>query len=255
MRTRTRVLRASVLVGLLGLGLFTAQLSATAATNYVQPVWFTWLKSTLDVLIVPPEHGQIYNNYGALGGSSGGVNELTPYQNTYLRATEESANDWKQAINTYGASWLSSGLTINNYVVGRDNIPQSALTNPEIVVTSDQNKGPILGVSFRTNPCIVDNSKFFITSFTEMDMYNISAHEYGHCLGLDHSYGTPDDSIITHDVIYATYSDNPGSVGTHKHCMSNLNVKGLERVFGGLFGQPSGGSITMASTSYSRIVC
>ncbi|MGH2691089.1 MAG: hypothetical protein ACRDHM_01130 [Actinomycetota bacterium] len=253
MRTRTRAIRASVLAGLLGLGLFAAQLSASAASTYVQPVWFTWNKATLDVLIVPPEHGQIYNSYGVLGGQ--GTNELTPYQNSYLRATEESAADWKQAINTFGASWLSSGLTINNYVVGRDNIPQSALTNPEIVVTSDQSKGVILGVSFSTRPCIVDNSKFFITSFTETDMYNISAHEYGHCLGLDHSFGQPDDSVITHDVIYATYNDNVGAVGTHKHCMSNLNVKGLELVFGGVFGQPSGGSASMASTSYSRISC
>jgi hypothetical protein len=253
MGKRTRAIRASVLAGLLGLGLFAAQFSASAASTYVQPVWFTWNKATLDVLIVPPEHGQIFNNYGPLGGQ--GTNELTPYQNSYLRATEESANDWKQAISTFGASWLSSGLVINNYVVGRDNIPQSSLTNPEIVVTSDQSKAVILGVSFNTRPCIVDNSKFFITSFTEMDMYNISAHEYGHCLGLDHSFGQPDDSTITHDVIYATYSDNPGSVGTHKHCMSNLNVKGLERVFGSLFGQPSGGSASMASTSYSRIAC
>ena len=255
MRTRTRSVRLAVLAGLLGLGIFAAQTSASAATTYVQPVWFTWNKAVLDVLIVPPEHGQIYNSYGVLGGSSGGVNELNPYENSYLRATEQSAADWKRAINTFGAGWLSSGLVINNYVVGRDNIPQSALTNPEIVVTSDQNKGPILGVSVSTRPCIVDNSKFFITSFTYEDMYNISAHEYGHCLGLDHSFGTPDDSTITHDVIYATYNDNPGVIGNHRHCISNLNVKGLERVFGGLFGQPSGGSASLASRSYQRISC
>lgn len=253
MRTRTRVLRLALLGGMLAMGLFIAGMPASAATTYVQPVWFKWQKATLDVLIVPPEHGQIYNNGGVLGGQ--GTNELTPYQNSYLRAVEESAGDWKQAINTYGASWLSSGLVINNYVVGRDTIPQAALTNPEIVVTSDQSKAVILGVSFSTNPCIVDNSKFFITSFTYEDMYSISAHEYGHCLGLDHSYGTPDDSVIVKDVIYATYSENPGSVGNYKHCVSNLNVKGLELVFGGLFGQPSGGSASMASTSYQRISC
>ena len=255
MKTKTRLTRMLALGILLALGIMLAQVSASAATTYVQPVWFTWEKKTLDVLIVPPEHGQIYNGNGVLGGSSGGVNELTPYQNSYLRATEQSAADWKRAINTFGASWLSSGLVINNYVVGRDTIPQAALTNPEIVVTSDQNKGPILGVSVSSRPCIVDNSKFFITSFTYEDMYNISAHEYGHCLGLDHTFGSPDDSTIQHDVIYATYSDNPGLSGNHKHCISNLNVKGLELVFGGLFGQPSGGNATLPSTSYQRISC
>ena len=255
MQTGTRLARLIVLAALLALGILIAQVSASAATTYVQPVWFTWEKKTLDVLIVPPEHGQVHNGNGFLGGTSGGVNELTPYENSYLRATEQSAADWKRAISTFGASWLSSGLVINNYVVGRDTIPQAALTNPEIIVTSDQNKGPILGVSISTRPCIVDNSKFFITSFTEVDMYNISAHEYGHCLGLDHTFGSPDDATITHDVIYATYNDTVGTKGNHKHCISNLNVKGLELVFGGLFGQPSGGNATMASTSYQRISC
>ena len=253
MRTRRRIVRASLLTGLLGVGLLAAPQIASAATNYTQPVWFNWSKATLDVLIVPPEHGQVYNGYGVLGGQ--GTDELTPYQNSYLRATEQSAGDWKRAIATFGASWLASGLQINIYVIGRDTIPQAALTNPEIVITSDQSKGPILGVAFSTNPCLIDNSKFFITSFTEADMYSISGQEFGHCLGLDHSFGTPDDSVITHDVMYATYVDNPGSAGNQKHCVSNLNVKGLERSFGAAFGQPNGGSVTVASTSYSRISC
>lgn len=117
------------------------------------------------MLIVPPEHGQIYNGNGALGGSSGGVNELDPYANSYLRATEQSAEDWDRAIAQFGAPFLQNVVT-NVYVVGRHDIPEQALKNPEIVVISDQSKGPILGVSFSTNPCIVDNSKFFVTSFT-----------------------------------------------------------------------------------------
>ena len=224
-----------------------------AAAGYSQPNWFTWNKATLDVLILPPEHGQIYNNYGVLGGQ--GVNELTPYGNSYLRAVEQSVAGWDTAVNTYGAAWLKSGLVTNVYVVGRDSIPQSALTNPEIVITSDENKGVILGVAFNTRPCLVDNSKFFITSFSEADMYNINGQEYGHCLGLDHAFGSPDDSVIVHDVMYGTYQDGIGLRNGHRHCVSNLNVLGLERVFGGLFGQPSGGTVTISPTSYQRISC
>ena len=253
MRSRTRAVRLAVLAGLLGLGIFAAQFSASAATTYVQPNWFTWNKATLDVLIVPPGHGQVFNGNGALGG--GNLNELTPYENSYLLATEESANDWDQAINSFGAAWLSSGLTTNIYVVGRDTIPQAALTNPEIVITSGEASGPILGVTFNTRPCLINNSKMFITSYTYNDMYNVSGHEYGHCLGLDHSFGQPDDSVIVKDIIYATNSDPIGTPGVPKHCPSNLNVKGVERSFGSLFGQPSGGSVSMASTSYQRISC
>ena len=253
MRARKRAVRAAVLAGLLAAGVLGAQFAASGATTYVQPNWFKWSKATLDVLIVPPGHGQIFNGNGVLGG--GNLNELNPYQDSYVRATEESANDWDQAIAAYGQPWLTGGLVTNIYVVGRDTIPQNALTNPEIVITSDETKGPILGITFSTNPCLINNSKMFITSYTYNDMYNVSGHEYGHCLGLDHSFGTPDDSVIIKDIIYATNSDPIGSPGVQKHCPSNLNVKGVERSFGGLFGQTSGGSVSMASTSYQRISC
>ena len=254
MRTKRRSIRSIAVAGMSALGIL-ASVSPAAAATYSQPVWFTWNKAVLDVLILPPGHGQIVNGNGALGGSGGGVNELTPYESSYMRAVEQSAADWDRAISTFGASWLQNGLVTNVYVVGRDSIPTSALTNPEIVVTSDEAKGPILGVTFNIRPCLIANSKFFITSYTYEDMYSISAHEYGHCLGLDHSFGSPDDGVITHDVIYATYNDSVGAAGNHKHCISNLNVKGVERVFGSLFGQPSGGTVSMAPTSYQRISC
>lgn len=253
MRTKMRGRGLLATAAMLALAIFTAG-PASAATDYVQPVWFTWEKAVLDVLIIPPGHGQIVNGHGVLGG--GDLNELSPYENSYIRAAEQAASDWDLAVATFGAAWLKTGLVTNVYVVGRDTIPTAAAFNPEIVITFDEGKTVILGVSVSTRPCLIDNSKFFITSFTYEDMYNISAHEFGHCLGLDHSYGgPPGDQVITHDVIFATYNDTPGVVGNHLHCMSNLNVKGLERVFGGLFGQPSGGSAVMAPSSYQRISC
>lgn len=233
-------------------------LPASAATLYQQPVWFEWEQAVLDVLIVPPEHGQIFNGNGALGGE--GPNELTPYENSYLRATEQSIKDWDRAVTTFGAPWLQTGLVTNVYVVGRDTIPESARDDPEIIVASDQNKGFILGVAVYTRGtggqiCVVDNSKLFLMSFTYEDMYNVNGQEYGHCLGLDHVSGTPSDPVIEHDVMYGTYSDSVSAAGTHKHCFSNLNVQGLELVYGPLFGQPGGPRVTMESTSYQRMSC
>ncbi|MGH2709878.1 MAG: LVIVD repeat-containing protein [Actinomycetota bacterium] len=259
MRSRTRG-RLSLVAGLVGLSLLAASAPAWAAPAYVQPLSFTWSKAVLDVLIVPPEHGQVYNSYGPLGGTSGGPNELSLYQNTYLRAIERSVADWDRAVNTFGPSWLRSGLVTNAYVLGRDEIPESALTEPEIFIVTDQRQPTSLGFANsssadETRVCVVDNAKFFTSSFTEADMYNVNGQEYGHCLGLAHAFGSPDDSIITRDVVYGTQADEPGAIGTQGHCVSNLNVQGLERVFGGLFGQPSDGLVSTEPATYERMPC
>jgi len=241
----------------LGLGLLVAMagaagLPAASASHsdgsYDLPVWFTWGQTTLDVLIVPPAHGQIVNGNGALNGLD--PFELTPL-NSYLDATIDSVNDWRRAIDQFGPAWLRTSLVINVYVVGLDIVPTQALLDPEIVIISDEWKGPILGVAWATNPCMVFNSKFFLTSFTYEDMYNINGQEYGHCLGLEHVTG----SHPVLDVMNGAYPHNPGAAGNPKHCMSNLDVKGLERVFGGNFGYPSGGTATMPVSQYATIAC
>jgi hypothetical protein len=244
---------------LMVLSLFAALFAASpanAATTYNQPNWITVNSRVMDVLIVPPAHGQVYNpGGGVLGsGTGGGTSEVTPF-NSYLRALESSIAAWQSAIAAYAPTWLQA-LDINVYVLGRDVPPTSALTDPEVVIATDEGKAVILGVTFSTNPCLILDSKFFITSFTYADMFNVAAHEFGHCLGLDHTFGSPDDNVIRHDVIYATYGDTPGQAGTHLHCPSNLTVLGLTRSFAAAFGQsPSGGTVSMASTSYQRVAC
>ena len=200
--------------------------------SYDLPVWFRWDRATLDVLIVPPNHGQIYNGNGVLNGSD--PNELTPF-NSYLAAVEASIADWDQAVSMFGEEWLRTNLVTNVYVMGRDSIPADALRNPEIIVATDETKANTLGVAVSTRPCLVDNSKFFVTSFTYEDMYNINAQEYGHCLGLEHVV----DNHPQLDSMAGLYVHSPGAKGNPLHCVSNLDVRGLEAVFGRLFGQSS----------------
>lgn len=215
-----------------------------------QPIWFQWRTASLDVLILPPGHGQVFNDHGVLNGLD--PQELHPTANSYLRAVEDSVRDWNAAIGAFGAAWLKAGLTVNVYVVGRDAVPAAALLDPEIVVLADEHKGFILGMAALTpfvQACVVDNSKFFLFSFTYADMYNVNGQEYGHCLGLAHV------AEPTHDVMHGTYRHFPGEAGTPLHCMSNLNVKGLEVVFSlaVLREPPAANEATLDSAQYKTL--
>lgn len=225
------------------------------AVTYELPISFEWAKTTLDVLIIPPSHGQVVNDNGVLNGED--LSELNPLANSYLEAVEDSIAAWNTGIDAFGPAWLQQ-LVIKVYVVGRDEIPQETLESPEIVVTSDESKGYVLGTAVSESPpavgrrCIVDNSKFVEASFTYEDMYNTNGHEYGHCLGVGHSsYGRPE-----HDLMDGTYDHIAGAVGTHLHCVSNLDVMALEAVFAEAFGEPKPPSpLSILSTEYQTIPC
>jgi hypothetical protein len=220
---------------------------------YRIPVLFEWQKTKLEVLILPPGHGQIVNGKGILGG--GRAAELSPYQNSYLRAVKRSIRGWDRALRRFGSDSLNRRLVTNVYVVGRSRTPRSALSRPEIVIASDESKGPILGFALKARgaPCLVDNSKFFVQSFTHNDMYNINGQEYGHCLGINHAKGGPKGGrVIQHDVMFTPYEHFPGRRGTHRHCVSNLDVKGLELVFD-RSNRPD--TATLDPDRYRRISC
>ncbi len=225
-------------------------LASHADGSYDLPIWFQWNKTVLDVIVVPPNHGQITNDNGVLNG--GQASELTPF-NTYLKAIEDSIANWDEAVSMFGSDSLKSRFVTNVYVVGRDSVPPDALTNPEIIVTTDETKGSIYGVAVSTNtgspgstPCVVDNSKFLFKSFTYEDMYSINSHEYGHCLGLWHIV----DNHPEHDSMAGTFTDPVGAKGNHLRCVSNLDVMGLEAVFGSVLGQPSPGSVSIPVDEY-----
>lgn len=224
-----------------------APISSVGASHadgtYDLPVWFRWEKSVLDVIIVPPNHGQIINGDGVLNG--GNPSELTPF-NSYLAAIEASVADWDRGIEMFAPEWLRSRLVTNVFVAGRDQIPTDVLTNPEVVIVTDETKANILGLAFSTRPCVVDNSKFFIQSFTYEDMYNINSQEYGHCLGLEHVV----DNHPEHDPMAGIYVDGVGAKEGHLHCVSNLDVLGLTAVFGRLFDQPSPDSVSVPVDAY-----
>ena len=238
MGTRSWIARSRV--GVVALLALLMQFAAGAARAdhedgfYSQPTHTQWDRMVFDVLIVPPNHGQIFNfDTDILGG--GDVNELTP-NNTYLAAMERAVAAWDEAVALFGSGQLRSRFVTNVYVVGRDSIPTGALSDPEILIVSDENQAFSLGTTYRAPVCVSRMSKFSIVSFTYADMYNVTLHEYGHCLGLGHmgDQGGVDplaeQKHPEHDVMNGFYGDSVGFEGTHLHCISNLNVWGLEWV-------------------------
>ncbi len=228
--------------------------AAHSSSTYAQPVWFEWYKTDIDVLVIPPDHGQLVNYRGSvfslvlLGGN--GVNELNPYTSTYLAAVEESIAAWETAWQADSA-WLSNNLRLNVYVVGRDTIPTSVLTDPEILVTTEEETNAYLGVSaihgariVGVPDCVVSNTKMFLFSLSYNDMYNLNMHEFGHCLGLEHIHG----DLPRSDIMDSTYRFPIGNHYNVKKCISNVNIDGLERVFNG-----QGGSATIARNQYGCV--
>lgn len=204
---------------------------------YELPATDQWTTGRLTVAIVPPAHGQLANQEGVLNGAD--PNEATPF-NSYLRAIEASIAEWNRGIRRFGSKRLKRTFRADVYVLGRDDIPSQA--SPDIIVTTDENKGPVLGFALATEPCIVNNSMMLTMSFTYADMFNVNAQEYGHCLGLGHvgRQGAVDPASDRkhpeHDVMNGFYAHDVGGRGNHLHCVSNLDVEGLEYVFGSLTG-------------------
>lgn len=219
--------------------------------DYDQTVWFEWDETDLDVILTPNGHGQIFNGNGVLNGLS--PSEAIPCETSYMQAIRDAIAGWEAGIDTFGPDWLKNGLNFNVYAPGcGPEPPQSALLDPEIVVYTDETKTVILGFAVSTDPCLVNNSKFFVQSFTYADMYNVMGQEFGHCLGLNHV----GDNHPQHDTLDGTYDDQVGAAGNHLHCVSNLNVEGLKHVFDQSLGENAPGNKgTVDVGNYTQWAC
>lgn len=240
---------ARLLMALAGLALAAPMLAGAGGGFYREPVWFRWETAELDVLVIPPAHGQLVNGNGLLGSEMDPqLTEATPL-NSYLRAILDAIRDWQRAMDAFGPGWMR-GVSLRTWVVGLDEVPQENLTHPEILVMTDESKAYILGFSMSTRPCVVLPSKMTTQSFSPTDMYNIAGHEFGHCLGLDHV-----DEVPVLDIMNARYSHGVGAPFNPRNCMSNLNVATMALAFGPLFGEPTGLAAVMPVESYQVLSC
>lgn len=231
-----------------------------------QPLYLEWDHMDFDVLIVPPAHGQVLNDYGPLGGND--AFELNPIANSYIKATEKAIADWQRAIRAFGSSRLNR-LKMNVYVAGRDVFPTSILSQLEVLIVYEETMYPAflgvtqgmpaffmesngLRVAVVDNPqCVIADSMSAVKSFTFADMYNVAGHEFGHCLGVNH-VSPAREPVIADDIMRAVYDEAVGGRDAKPHCMSSLNVAGLELVFDHK-AQPN--VATMSASAYRTITC
>jgi hypothetical protein len=205
-------------------------------------------------------------------------------------AIRKAVQAWEDGIDQLAATWFKSGFEMNVYLLGTDAPPQSALEDPEIiVVAAEYNPVLLLGIGQDVpfNPCrggaatqayaphehdgmtisaadcqeggftcVALNTNFLLGS--KNTLYDLIAHEFGHCLGLGHVGDALDFSakrVPIHDIM--SYQETPGQV----HCVSTLNVRTLESLYAPLFGQTvsqpvsAGDYYTMPMSQYSQVNC
>lgn len=257
-------MRAAILLTLAALlaSLAPGGFATHADGSYDQPVWFDWGQTNLRAEIIPPEHGQLFNNNLVLNNLDPA--EANPCTSSYTRAMRDVVADWKLAVQTWGSTNLKNNLQISAHVLGCD--PGAPFTSPEILVATYETSGPVLGVSMSGDPCMVLMSRLGTIqlsgqvtgrSFNYEDMYSVIAHEFGHCLGQGHT-GDLDGGVAgdpghpDEDTMEGSYGHPIGSVQSHKHCPSNLNVKVMEEVFDGQGGD-AGRIVSMAVSQYAKL--
>jgi hypothetical protein len=231
--------------------------------TYRQPLFFEWDHNDLDVLIVPPGHGQLVNgpsNDRLL--NDGDPNEVNPLATSYLKATLKSITDWQRAIQAFGSASLKR-LKLNVYVLGRDVPSSSALNDPDVLIVFDETKGTTAGITYSpdavtldgqpvNSPCTIANSMWLVSSFSYSDMYNVAGHEFGHCLGVNHTTSSGSDTVIKRDIMFYKQAEPIGNPKTSLNCMSNLNVNGIGLAFDG---KPAPTEAAVLSTKYKKISC
>lgn len=240
--------------------------------SYHEYVLYEEDTTKIDVLIIPP---------------------ASPFALRDTTTAKLAVQGCKDGINAFGATWFKSAMNINAYVVGQDTIPQDALNDPEVVIVISEHD-PVLLFGIGAEPkqmvvtcesfgqqtlqqfpghahdgaqvssadctgtgfmCFAVNTNFLLGGTYQM--YDLIAHEFGHCLGTGHVGDALDfdaKTVPAYDVMSYMYRSS------HVNCVSNMNVKVMEGIYGHLLGQPASndlhpGDYYTMSSGYQQVNC
>lgn len=207
-----------------------------------------------------------------------------------LAASRMSVEAWESGIRAFASPWFNESFEMNVFVVGEDVPSLDAVQDPEIVVVSTGALG-ILGIGLepkqlgcqlvseggatvreypvhrhgkvevRASDCTGTGFTCFALNSGDADLrelYDLIAHEVGHCLGPGHVGDALDFRsrfAPTEDIM--SYQSNPDQV----HCVSTLNVRVLEGVYAHLLDRPEeewlprGSYYAMSPLDYAQAEC
>lgn len=226
--------------------------------------------TVLDVIVVPP---------------------ATPDPLVHTDAARLAVENWRDGIEELGTTWFTANFTMNVYTLGVDVPTPEALADPEIVVLSGGATETLVGIGLEPKQiaCTLfgdgaertyephrhgdvdvraaDCTGYGFTCFAinaagapggERDLYDLVAHEVGHCLGAGH-VGDALDFRSRYAPIWdiMSYQSDPEQV----HCVSNLNVRVLEGVYAHLLDRPqetwlpAGSYLEYAPADYAQVAC
>lgn len=205
---------------------------------------------------------------------------------TYIR---KAIDGWENGIMAMGPPWLTSKFQMNTYTLGVDVPSTDALTDPEIlVITSEHDPVLLFGIGLQTPlgicratgpshvhegggarfmavqaqctqgglTCIALNTNFLFGGAYQL--YDLVAHEVGHCLGVGHVGDAGDfdaKTVPMQDIM--SYQQTPGQV----HCVSSLNMLAIQAVYANpsVLNQAGylapGSYVQQAPTAYTRWAC
>lgn len=212
--------------------------------KYHQYVVYDLDTTQIDVLIVPP------------------AGMTSPDQ---IATSRLAVQAWSDGIEALAQPWFAEGFSMSVAAVGVDVPSPDAAMDPEVVVISTSAQG-VLGIGLEpkqigcqllgeitladlgghtheggavyAQDCTGIGFTCFALNFGGADprgLYDLIAHEVGHCLGAGH-VGDALDFRARYAPVkdIMSYQDDP----EHVHCVSNMDVRNLEGVYAHLLDRP-----------------